>query len=239
MDESQGFWRVIRVGGRTLADLVLPVACVSCAAPGDVLCRQCAEQVRCQSGQSRILPDGLEVHWAATYGGIVRDAILGSKRTGDVGLTGLLSRLAAQTLMDIMSAASTGKTGPLSTLLVPVHSGSKTTRSAGADLGLALADRATATARANGFPVRVANLLVVSHKHGSQKALAKAQRGANVAGSMTARSKASLRNPHRVILFDDVVTTGSTLMEAHRALSQAAIPVHCAVTIACTRAQHL
>ncbi|MEI6622935.1 MAG: hypothetical protein WCP28_13615 [Actinomycetes bacterium] len=35
-----------------------------------------------------------------------------------------------------------------------------------------------------------------------------------------------------VLLFDDVVTTGSTLIEAHRALAQADIPVARAATIA-------
>jgi predicted amidophosphoribosyltransferase len=51
-----------------------------------------------------------------------------------------------------------------------------------------------------------------------QASLRSESRKANLAGSMSADSRVSGR---RVLLFDDVITTGSTILEADRAVTEA------------------
>ncbi len=76
----------------------------------------------------------------------------------------------------------------------------------------------------------VVPLLVPTRQTGDQRGLDQRQRRRNVSGSLRARDAAG----RRVIILDDVVTTGATLGEAARALRAAGAIVVGAVTIAAT-----
>jgi predicted amidophosphoribosyltransferase len=79
--------------------------------------------------------------------------------------------------------------------------------------------------------LRAPRLLRVSRRGGAQKALGVDARAANAAGSLRARRPLPGR---RVILVDDVVTSGATLGEAARAVRAAGGEVLAAVALAST-----
>ena len=73
-----------------------------------------------------------------------------------------------------------------------------------------------------------------------QAGLGAAQRAANLAGSMFCpderlRRLASRRARTRIVLCDDVVTTGATLREAQRALEAVGLTVSAVAAVAATR----
>jgi predicted amidophosphoribosyltransferase len=78
--------------------------------------------------------------------------------------------------------------------------------------------------------LRVVRLLRHTRRTADQRGLDHARRRDNVAGSLRARDAAGLR----VLVLDDVVTTGATLAEAARALRASGAEVVGAVTIAAT-----
>ena len=217
-----------RRGGRTLSGLLLPVCCAACGQPGAALCPACRRQAVLPAPFMRTLSDGLLVRAATRYEGVVRACVLECKRTGSEQLQSVLAELAASCLQ--LQLAADCSTEPLT--VIPVHSGKQTRGRAGTDLGAALARRAAAiTRRRTRHPVRVVDLLEVVRRAMSQKSLDRRERQNNVAGSMRARSRRR-PNPRRIVLFDDVVTTGSTLMEARRALAEAGYVITAAITIA-------
>jgi predicted amidophosphoribosyltransferase len=78
--------------------------------------------------------------------------------------------------------------------------------------------------------LRVERLLIHTRRTADQRGLDHASRRHNVAGSLRSRDAAGLR----VLVLDDVVTTGATLAEAARALRAAGAEVVGGVTIAAT-----
>jgi predicted amidophosphoribosyltransferase len=73
-----------------------------------------------------------------------------------------------------------------------------------------------------------------------QAGLGAAERAANLAGSMHCptellRRLASRRTHGRVVICDDVVTTGATLREAQRALEAVGLEVSAVAAVAATR----
>ncbi len=72
--------------------------------------------------------------------------------------------------------------------------------------------------RATGSSLRVKAALRFERSVADQAALSVEQRSSNLVGSMVASAVVS---GQRVILIDDVVTTGTTLIEAARAIAEA------------------
>lgn len=64
-------------------------------------------------------------------------------------------------------------------------------------------------------------LLVRSRRTGSQTRLGTEERRANVAGAFKTRKPAGGHTPRHILLVDDVFTSGSTLIECHKALRAA------------------
>jgi predicted amidophosphoribosyltransferase len=83
-------------------------------------------------------------------------------------------------------------------------------------------------ARRAGVPV--VRGLAWSRRVADQRELGRDDRLRNVAGAM--RAQVRRLDDARVVLVDDVVTTGATLMEARRALNAAGIPVAGAAVLA-------
>lgn len=91
-----------------------------------------------------------------------------------------------------------------------------------------------------GYDVRAASLLRLRPGVADQAGLSVGDRHANLAGSMAVRpeSVARLRRQvrrARVIVCDDVLTTGATAREAQRALESVGIPVLAVAAVAATK----
>ena len=131
------------------------------------------------------------------------------------GLTSLAPRLAELVSMAYEGLVAEAPTQLDGSLLVPVPSSRVNFLKRGYLPTLLLAKQLN---RQLGRPMVVKSALRFIRAVEDQAGLSVEQRGANLSGSMTATSAVS---GQRVILLDDVVTTGSTLAESARAVRQA------------------
>jgi len=192
-----------------LLDLAIGRRCLGCDEIGSSWCDACLQDA--MAVHRRATPGGTVVVAAAHYRGSVRAAVLSYKEQGHLALATPLGRLLAAATAAATATGIEAGPGPFAGL-VPVPSTRVATRSRGHDHAYRLARRAAAVA---GGSVR--SVLSWARPVRDQSALSVVQRRSNVSGAMVARPPA-VRGT-RVILVDDVMTTGATLDEGVRVLT--------------------
>lgn len=219
-----------------LAELVTGSSCLGCGRPGRLVCP------RCRAGlpdRARLLapdpcPPGLAPSWSCLdYDGLVRAMIVGHKERRMLALTPALAELLA-----VAAGAAGGRRQAL--LLVPVPSRAATVRARGHEPLWAITHRAARLLRGGGVVAHPQRLLAIRGRPADQAGLSAGARAANLAGTLwcpsSALARAAGRHPGAaVVLCDDVLTTGSTVAEAQRALAQVGVRVAGIATIAATR----
>lgn len=213
-----------------LLDLVLAPTCPGCDRPGR-WCRSCADELTAASRRPLGLtqpdprPEGFPLAAAAApYDGAVRGALLAHKESGWLSLTAPLGRALASAVQCLDPG------GPV--LLVPVPSSRAAVRRRGHDHARRLARAAAAELRVRGLPAETAALLTPVRRLGDQSGLDARARAANLTGAL--RVIRSAPPGLAVVLVDDVVTTGATLVEAARALRAAGADVVGAAVVGAT-----
>ncbi|MFJ4923891.1 ComF family protein [Streptomyces sp. NPDC088725] len=214
----RGWWREI-------TGLVLPVACGGCGSPRTPLCEDCGRALYGMwPCRVRPVPEpaGLPVvHAAAPYEDAVRAVLLAHKERGALGLAGPLG----EALAAAVRAAVPPGTGVGLLLLVPVPSTRRAVGARGHDAARRIALAAAADLRRSGRPARVLPVLRQRRAVADQAALGARQRAANLSGALEVASGGGrLLEGGRVVLVDDLMTTGTSLVEAARALRAAGRP---------------
>jgi predicted amidophosphoribosyltransferase len=165
---------------------------------------------------------GPAVFAAGRYAGGVRAALIAYKERGRAELTRPLGALLAAAVSAAIGELPPGGVRPC---LVPVPSSARASRRRGGDHALRLA---RAAGRVSRLPV-VPALSLARQVHDSA-GLGREARAANLAGAFVASA-----GPGRpAVLVDDIVTTGTTLREAYRALCLAGWDCPAAAVVAAT-----
>lgn len=223
-----------------LTDLVLPAECGGCGRPRTVLCAACRTALSgAPPRRVRPAPEpaGLPpVHAAARYEDEVRAALLAHKERGALALSRPLGAALAGAVRSGLRVARAdtrgdpetagapapyggcgGPGGPV--LLVPVPSARRAVRARGHDPARRIAYAAAGELRRAGVPARVLSALRQRRAVADQSGLGSRQRLANLAGALTvAPGCGRLLRGGRVVLVDDLMTTGASLAEAARAV---------------------
>lgn len=210
-----------------LLDLVLPRTCAGCPTSGTSLCAVCRDLLAGPAlGWVRPTPSpsGLpRVAALLAYEGPAQRLLLSHKEKGRLFLTAPLGRALA-------TAVLVHDLGQQSVRLCPVPSAQAAVRQRGHDHAQRLAHAAAAELRARGVPAAAARLLRPARRVADQSGLSAQQRAVNLAGALAGVGPVQ----GRVVVVDDVMTTGATLVEAVRALEAAGHPVLGAAVIAAT-----
>lgn len=203
-----------------LLDLVLPRRCVGCGGGVALLCGRCVPS----AAPVRVQFDELGVVAAAAYADVLRRALILYKERGRRDLAGPLGELlgrAARTALN--GRAPPGRR----VVLVAVPSSRSVAAARGGDHLGRLAPRAAAVAGTRVTP----GVLSLTRAVRDSAGLGVAARASNLHEAFRARPAPA---GVAALLIDDIVTTGATLREAHRALSCSGWPVLGAAVVAAT-----
>lgn len=195
----------------------LPLQCVICGNPPRQLCEDCLGQIPLRARMVYRLgaPSGLA---CADYSGSVATLVKAYKNDGSVILARYLGMQLAQVLADWAKQIRTDR--PLEIALVPAPSRASSNRTRGYSPARLLASNTAAQMRAFGVNATVCDVLRVTGPVRDQGDLNGQQRRSNLVGRMQAVPAAnSVIGNRRIVLLDDIVTTGATLAEMNRCLS--------------------
>jgi ComF family protein len=213
----------------SILDLAMPASCAGCGSEGEPLCRKCRHALEVRLALPPGIPIGLpaampmplaQLEWCAPFSGPVRAALHKLKYSGERRLT---VPLAAAMATRWRSAGAGGD------LLVPVPVHAERARRRGYDQAVLLAVEAS---RCLGVPWLAA--LERTRNTSPQFELGRRARRTNVAGAFAplGAAQAARVQGRWVVLVDDVVTTGSTLVACAEALYGAGAVAVSAVTVA-------
>jgi len=200
--------------------LVLPVVCAGCDEPDIALCEACAARLQPRVRRGR---EETEIWSGLPFEGVPARVIRALKEDGRTALASELAP-ALRAAVDAAVAAPHGappQTPDAPVVVVPIP----TSRAAFRRRGYRVVELV-----ARGSGLRCERLLTTARTTADQRGLDRAGRRRNVAHALAARDVTGLR----VVVIDDVVTTGATLDEAFRALRAGGADVIGAATIAAT-----
>lgn len=203
--------------------VLMPTECSGCGRPDRALCDACAAALRPAPAQAR--RGSLTVWSALDYTDVVGRVLVAYKDGGRTDAAPALAVALAAAVAAALAAAGPDCSG---IVLVTVPSSRRAWRARGfhpVDLLLARAGLRPARLLRPRRRVRVAD----------QVGLGRDQRLLNRGGTLAATRPLA---GQVVVLVDDIVTTGATLLEARRALHEAGADVFGAATVAETR-RHL
>jgi ComF family protein len=218
------------------ADLIIGASCAGCDRPAITLCEACSAlliprpRVSWPHPTAKVLlePTAIVPVASGIHEGVLRATLAQFKEEGQFGLLRVLSHFLA---------ASVCLAAPVDSpvVLIPIPSTRVTRMRRGHDAIGELARSSARALRSIGLDCTVGDSLVHARRVADQSALSARERSLNMTGALRMRSEAGLSG-RRVIVVDDILTTGATVVEAARVLSAAGFrPVAVAVVAATAR----
>lgn len=220
-----------------LADVVAlgaPSVCAGCGRPGPAVCVGCE---RCLQGAAKVHhpspppPGWIPAHVVADYDGTTRAVMTAWKERGrrDVAVH-LAVPLARAIAAAVTAIDAEGERAPRAEIaIVPIPASSAARRRRGEDAWERVVRQAMAQGTTHARLRLVRALRLVRQPH-DQAGLTASERRENLAGALTCVEAPGCR----VIVVDDIITTGATLAEAARALREAGVGAARAAAIAAT-----
>ena len=198
-----------------LQELIFPVRCLGCSALGLSICSQCRRSWHPHifRSYSRGLPH-FPIYSAVQYSPIAGKILLAAKENSLLQADELILHALKRSLFHSVQEQGRG-------MLIPIPSRPSIARLRGRQFVLELSQQLSTASHLPTFE----NLAHI-RKVRDQSTLDAKARAENLRGAMTALRYLS----GKAILIDDLVTTGSTLEEAARALREKGIEVAAAVT---------
>jgi predicted amidophosphoribosyltransferase len=227
---------------QAMCDLALPRTCVGCAASGTKLCGSCELLVDEAAGSSPFraqavpCPAGFPPTWAQVpYDGVIARMLREFKDSGRADAGPALGRLLRSSLAAVVQEHETCRQELLDgrrLLIVPMPSRPASIRARGREPTAEVARRAVSGTRC----LALRGCLRVAAASRDQVGLGAVERATNVRGTMrVTRRDGRLVAGRVVVVLDDIVTTGSSLVEARSALVAAGARCVTAATIAATQ----
>ena len=209
----------------SLVDLAMPQSCPGCGTRLNFLdsrsnrvCFRCVLSLHGRPHAVRIKGVGdreFPIVAAALYEGPARNILLAAKERNQVTLIPIIAKAALMAVHLLLDRVETAT--PLA--LVPIPSMPRNLRSRGYNLVEQMAELIASHLRMHFDDVQVIPILSHSRRVDDQSRLTAKQRSLNLSGALTTVGSflPSLKG-RQIIIVDDLVTTGSTLLEARRAL---------------------
>lgn len=200
-----------------LKELLFPIHCFGCNAFGIEICSKCRKYWNPHFYLQRI--DELTVYSSIRYSPVARSILLGAKenslKIADElivnALLNCLHRLPTQVLRDAV--------------LMPVPGSKRVIRKRGRDF---IFDITSELSMRSGVPVMSG--IKINRRLLDQSGLNAVDRKRNIYGAFEIEGISSESFKGEILLVDDLVTTGATLLEAKRALNSGGISVNRAIT---------
>ena len=215
---------LVRTFANDFLDVVLSRACVHCDRPGSLICESCALLIPDVAEQREFHH---ELWFGASYETTVREMINAHKDHGARALTPKLGLLLARAVW----AASVSSSHARPVVLVPIPAHQSSLRKRGRNTVMELAENAAAQVSSRGIPCVVRSLLIreIETKRNAGRSLRERR---DIAGTFGVRNRRAM--PSRVIVVDDIVTTGATVNEGVRALMRSGVGVDAIACVAST-----
>ncbi len=220
-------------------DLVLPRPCPGCGGIGP-WCEPCGAVLDVRPRPVALPAESLDTAaglvlpptWALTrYRGPVRAAIIAGKERGRADLPPLLGAAAGTGLLrlarsgSLPTAMAQGRAGSPELWIVPAPTRRAAARRRGGDPVAAMARSAARTIVTTGWTAGVSPCLVTAGRARDSVGLDARTRAANLAGRVRFVGAAAPPAGCEVVLLDDVLTSGATMIASVRVLASVGVAV--------------
>ena len=213
----------------SIAQLLFPSSCLICGVPETTLCSKCELKIH-RNSRPIVIAD-IKLWSGAFYGDELAQLILMAKEQYNSVARNFLIRLLVESFMRSQSEAPSSPTH----LFIPIPSSRASNRSRGFRHAYLLAQGVASELRkTHGAHYFVRELLTVNRKIADQSNLNRVARAENLSGAHSVTRRREMEkidfNGLQVMLIDDLLTTGSSMREGFRALKEAGITPHGALT---------